>query len=770
MANNKQQKADILIAAERLKLERERLKLDQIQMERAKYYEGRPGRDGDSIVDAYIKGENLFVVLTKDFKKETKNLGKVVGRDGVDADEKKIRKKLEKYLAGEIKAIRKALPDVDKLSRAVQNNIEDEIPKIISAELAPVLASISLSKEKDSQAISEQVTKKVQSSLDDFVKEQTEKTEEKLQKANEELDTKITEAKEEIEGAMSAARSLARRSQATGGNRRLKIESAGSNIGETETINFGSNLTVTITNGVATVSATGGGGTGDMEKSVYDTNDDGVVNEADTITGQGALATLDTVGTAQIDNDAVTTAKIADAQLKSIAGLTPGVEGRLIESDGLGGFQMQTASNVVQAAGAVMDSELTDLTAIKTLSAPDNTTISTFGASLIDDADAATARNTLGLNSLSSASLTPASSIIRGDGLGGWEMVTPDNFKTDYNILDTADIGVSVQGYDADTAKYDDGTANFTGNLQNGGSNVVVDSDIGSTVQAYDADLAAIAGLTSAADRGIYYTGAGTASLFTLTSAGRSILDDATVGDMRTTLGLGTAATSAATDFLSATGDTGTGIYDFGGATSFEIPNSATPTVDADGEIALDTTVADWSHAIMKYYGGEEMGVVAMPIAQFTSPTDGYFVKYDGTNDEFVLAEAGGGGGVAMFGSYIDVFNPGNSAYYHPIFSGHTGLLTSTESRVEYRFPRSGTLQNLSARFGGHPGGTVTVAIRKNNVTQSLSISGTSATGFADTSNTVSVTSSDDICFLIQGNSSSTGAMFLTISCEFVPS
>lgn len=31
-------------------------------------------------------------------------------------------------------------------------------------------------------------------------------------------------------------------------------------------------------------------------------------------------------------------------------------------------------------------------------------------------------------------------------------------------------------------------TANFTGTLQNGGSDVVVDTDIGSTVQAYDAD------------------------------------------------------------------------------------------------------------------------------------------------------------------------------------------------------------------------------------------------------------------------------------------
>jgi hypothetical protein len=39
--------------------------------------------------------------------------------------------------------------------------------------------------------------------------------------------------------------------------------------------------------------------------------------------------------------------------------------------------------------------------------------------------------------------------------------------------LDSADIGVTVQGYDADTAKYDDVTANFTGTLQNGGNTVL---------------------------------------------------------------------------------------------------------------------------------------------------------------------------------------------------------------------------------------------------------------------------------------------------------
>jgi hypothetical protein len=84
---------------------------------------------------------------------------------------------------------------------------------------------------------------------------------------------------------------------------------------------------------------------------------------------------------------------------------------------------------------------------------------------------------------------------------------------------------------------------------------------IGTDVQAYDAELAAIAGLTSAADKGIQFTGSGTAGTYDLTTAGKALLDDADASAQRTTLGLGTIATQNANN-VALTGGSITGLGD----------------------------------------------------------------------------------------------------------------------------------------------------------------------------------------------------------------
>lgn len=95
---------------------------------------------------------------------------------------------------------------------------------------------------------------------------------------------------------------------------------------------------------------------------------------------------------------------------------------------------------------------------------------------------------------------------------------------------------------------------------------------------------------------------------------------------------------------------TWTSTQDASGATSLLVPTQDVPTLDAEGEIGMDTAITGHTDLLV-YRGGdstEDKLVIAIPRDQLTT-TDAHVIAYNATDDEFEMVAGGGGSATQEF-------------------------------------------------------------------------------------------------------------------------
>ena len=277
--------------------------------------------------------------------------------------------------------------------------------------------------------------------------------------------------------------------------------------------------------------------------SALNVEDGADVTDTANVTSAGALMDSEVTNLAQVkafdSSDYATAAQgtKADAALPKAGGAMTGAittnstfDGRDVATDGTKLDGIEASADVtdtanVTAAGALMDSEVD--ADIKTLSLPANTTISAYGKTLVDDADAATARTTLGLGTAATTAATAYATAAQGTKAdaalpkAGGAMTGAITTNSTFDGRDVATDGTKLDGIEASADVTD--TANVTA------AGALMDSEV-------DADIKTLSLPANT----------------TISAYGKTLVDDADAATARTTLGLGTAATTAATAYATA--------------------------------------------------------------------------------------------------------------------------------------------------------------------------------------------------------------------------